>query len=264
MAFQISAAGDKVYARNLTPDTKTGMKLTEAEFVEAMRTGKDYKAEGTPEQLIVMPWALFRWMTEEDLKSIYAYLRKVPAVDNPVPDDIKGAAAAAQPVPFPGSYTDGEVSRPLPAEKDSGVLNMERGLALQTLADPTALATLSNIEKAQYARGSYLVNAVGDCNGCHTNPQRDFAPGPNNLKIPVSQWLSGGQTWFVPPGLDALTKTTRTMTGNLLGVSNGAIPKLTYEQFRTIILEGKVTHGSVTRPLAFPMSGIAEGLKKAN
>jgi len=259
--FQIGPDA-RVYSRNLTPHPETGLKLNEAQFIEAIRTGKDFKAaeEGDDEALIVMPWEVYRYMTEEDLKSIYAYLRKIPPINNPVPDDIKGAAAAAKPVPFPSSYADGDVSRPLPAENASGVLNADRGLALQPLADPPELATLSASDKALYARGSYLVNAVGDCTGCHTNPLRVA-----NMKIPTDRWLSGGQHFGVPPGLDALLKNKRTITGNLLGANNGAFPRFTsYEDFRKVIYDGKVTHNGVTRDLAFPMNGIAAALKQAN
>lgn len=258
-AFQIGPSGEKVYARNLTPDPETGLKLTEAEFVEAIRTGKDFKAakEGSNEQLIVMPWEVYRYMNEEDLKSIYAYLKKIPAIRNPVPNDIKGAAAAAKPVPFPSNYSDGEVSRPLPADNASGVLNTERGLALGPLADPPALGTLNSSEKSLYARGSYLVNAIGECTGCHTNPVR-----VDNMKIPVDRWLTGGQHFPVPPGLDQMLKNKRTITGNLLGANNGAFKRYaSYEDFRKVIFDGKVTHGTVTRDLAFPMTLVAEGLR---
>jgi len=257
--FQIGPDA-RVYSRNLTPDPDTGMKLTEAEFIEAIRTGKDFKAaaEGSQEQLIVMPWPVYRWMTEEDLKSIYAYLKKVPAIRNPVPADIKGAAAAAKPVPFPSSYTDGEVTRPLPAENASGVLNTERGMAIQTLADPPALGSMNSSQRALYARGSYLVNAVGDCTGCHTNPLRT-----QDFKLPTDKWLTGGQIFAAPPGLDELFKDKRTLTGNLLGANNGAFRRFTsYEDFRKVIYEGKVTRGNVTRDLAFPMNLIAEGMRK--
>jgi hypothetical protein len=259
LSFAIGPSGEVVYSRNLTPDPDTGLKLTEAEFIEAMRTGKDYKSDNATEQLIVMPWQTFRWMTEEDLKSIYAYLKKIPAVRNPVPNDIKGAAAAARPVPFPSTYADGETSRPLPAESASGTLNQDRGLALQTLADPPALTSLSAGDKTLYARGSYLVNAVADCNGCHTNPARDNF----TAKIPTDKFLTGGQDWVVPPGLNAAQGYTRSMTANLLGASNGAIAKLTYEQFKAIIDTGSVTHGTVTRKIAFPMSNTVEGLRNA-
>lgn len=44
--------------------------------------------------------------------------------------------------------------------------------------------------------GSYLVNAVGDCSGCHTNPE--FAPGGNpylmqKKKVNAAHYLAGGQ-----------------------------------------------------------------------
>jgi hypothetical protein len=260
-SFQIGPAGEKVYSRNLTPDPDTGLKLTEAEFIEAIRTGRDFKAkkeDNTDEQLIVMPWSVYRWMTEEDLKSIYAYLKKIPAIRNPVPDDIKGAAAQAKPVPFPSSFVDGEVVRPLPAENASGVLNTERGLAIQTYADPPALGAMNSSQRALYARGSYLVNAVGDCTGCHTNPLRT-----NDFKLPLDKWLTGGQIFPVPLGLDALFKGRRTLTANLMGATNGAFSRfMSYEDFRKVIYDGKVTRNGVTRDLAFPMNLTAEGLRK--
>ena len=38
-----------VFTRNLTPDATTGLKLSEAQFVEALRTGRDRKAGILPE-----------------------------------------------------------------------------------------------------------------------------------------------------------------------------------------------------------------------
>ncbi len=257
VSYGIGPSGEVVYSRNLTPDPDTGMKLTEAEFIEAMRTGKDFKSDNATEQLIVMPWQTYRWMSDEDLKSIYAYLTKIPAIKNPVPADIKGAAAKAGPVPFPSAYTDGAVSRPLPAS--DGTLSEDRGLALQPLADPPALANLSDADKALYARGSYLVNAVSGCSECHTYPARDRA----TAKIPTDKYLTGGQRWVVPPPLRPAQKYTRTMSGNLLGATYGVVPNMTYEQFKALIDTGMVTHGSVTRNVGFPMSNTVVALRNA-
>ena len=69
------------YAANLTPDRETGIggRYTEAAFIKTIRTG--VKPEG--EQLAPpMPWPVYRNMTDEDLKSIYAYLNTLPAVKN--------------------------------------------------------------------------------------------------------------------------------------------------------------------------------------
>ena len=71
------------YAANLTPDLETGLgtRYTETSFVQTLRTGK--KPEGEP-LLPPMPWTVYRNMTDEDLKSIYAYLRTLSPVKNNV------------------------------------------------------------------------------------------------------------------------------------------------------------------------------------
>jgi len=71
------------YAANLTPDAETGIgaRYTEASFIQTIRTGR--KPEG--EMLAPpMPWPVYRNMTDEDLKAIYAYLRSLAPVKNAV------------------------------------------------------------------------------------------------------------------------------------------------------------------------------------
>jgi mono/diheme cytochrome c family protein len=69
------------FAANLTPDAETGLgsRYTEASFVRTIRTGK--KPEGE-ELAPPMPWPAFAKMTDEDLKSIYAYLKTLTPVRN--------------------------------------------------------------------------------------------------------------------------------------------------------------------------------------
>ena len=75
------------YAANLTPDTNTGIGIwTEDMFVKAMRTGK-HMGSGR-DILPPMPWQGVGALSDEDLKAIYAYLRTVPAVANPVPQPL--------------------------------------------------------------------------------------------------------------------------------------------------------------------------------
>ena len=71
------------YAANLTPDPETGLgrRYTEAAFLQTIRTGK--KPEGEP-LLPPMPWPVYKNMTDEDLKSIYAYLRTLKPIKNAV------------------------------------------------------------------------------------------------------------------------------------------------------------------------------------
>ncbi|MFO0983394.1 MAG: c-type cytochrome [Planctomycetota bacterium] len=72
------------FAFNLTPDQLTGIgSWTESIFMNAIRTGRHW-GQSRP-ILPPMPWPAYRNMTDEDLKSIFAYLRTIPAIDNQVP-----------------------------------------------------------------------------------------------------------------------------------------------------------------------------------
>jgi mono/diheme cytochrome c family protein len=70
-------------ASNLTPDPATGIgtRYNEASFIVTMRTGK--KPNGTM-ILPPMPSDVYKNMTDDDLKAIFAYLRTIPAIRNAV------------------------------------------------------------------------------------------------------------------------------------------------------------------------------------
>jgi len=88
-----------IISRNLTPD-KTGLPEgghTFGEFVEIIRTGKDFDhlhpaCSGTPNSgcmpapfngdvLQIMPWPIYKNMTDHDLRAIYEYLSAIPCID---------------------------------------------------------------------------------------------------------------------------------------------------------------------------------------
>jgi cytochrome c553 len=70
-------------ASNLTPDGATGIgtRYNEASFLTTMRTGK--KPNGTP-IMPPMPSDVYKNMTDDDLKSIFAYLKTIKPVRNAV------------------------------------------------------------------------------------------------------------------------------------------------------------------------------------
>jgi mono/diheme cytochrome c family protein len=75
------------FSRNLTPDTATGLgSWTEEMFIKTIREGK-HQGEGRP-LLPPMPWQMYAQMTDEDLKATWAFLRSIPAVNNPVPEPL--------------------------------------------------------------------------------------------------------------------------------------------------------------------------------
>ena len=77
------------YARNLTPDGETGLgRWSEEQFVRALRSGKHLGiASGRP-ILPPMPWQSLAQASDEDLASIWAYLRSVPPVRNAAPQSV--------------------------------------------------------------------------------------------------------------------------------------------------------------------------------
>jgi mono/diheme cytochrome c family protein len=76
------------YAANLTSD-QTGIgNWKEENFIRAMREGKAKGLVGNRDLLPPMPWFNFRNMTDEDLKSIFAYLKTTKPVNNAVPQPV--------------------------------------------------------------------------------------------------------------------------------------------------------------------------------
>jgi len=82
------------YARNLTPDKVSGIGIwTEDMFMKTIRSGKHWGV-GRP-ILPPMPWFNYAKASDEDLRSIYAYLRTLKPVRNEVPE----AVVAPPPAP---------------------------------------------------------------------------------------------------------------------------------------------------------------------
>ena len=92
-----------IISRNLTPD-RTGRPEgghTFAEFVQIIRTGKDFdhlhpncsatrttdcfpsKPPFDGDLLQIMPWPIYKNMTEHDLGAIYEYLSAIPCIEGP-------------------------------------------------------------------------------------------------------------------------------------------------------------------------------------
>jgi mono/diheme cytochrome c family protein len=80
----------KVVSANITPDTDTGTgKWSEEFFQKKFYDYKEYATNGPPplpgpQDFTLMPWLNFSQREPEELSAIYAYLRTLPAVHNPV------------------------------------------------------------------------------------------------------------------------------------------------------------------------------------
>ena len=130
-----------------------------------------------------------------------------------------------------------------------------RGLALNPLTevqtdalDPTTLSL--------FGRGSYIVNAIGDCSGCHTNTDN-----PATGAIDTAAYLSGGQVFDlnvlgVPPPVQRIFGYTRSASADLIGKTNGFfnMSSVDFATFETLITEGiHAEDPAPERTVAFPM-----------
>ena len=79
-----------VTAANLTPSPNGIPYYTEELFFEALRTGH-VRGRTLSD---VMPWRFYRNMTDEDLKSVFAYLKTVAPVDHYVDNSMPPTACA--------------------------------------------------------------------------------------------------------------------------------------------------------------------------
>lgn len=121
------------------------------------------------------------------------------------------------------------VATPRPARaqgEGEGQSRIERGYALA----PVPL-DLKGKNPALVGLGSYIVNAQGDCNACHTWP--NFKPGGNPFlgqpeQINTDGYLAGGRP-FVPPGV---------VSANLTPNANGLPAGLTLAEFIGAIRTG--------------------------
>ena len=102
---------------------------------------------------------------------------------------------------------------------------------------------LQGKNRALVGMGSYLVNAGGGCNDCHTNPpfvDNPFAGAPGVVNS--ARYLAGG-TPFGPPGAPT-TPVSRNLTPDVLGRPAG----LSFSDFRQIIRTGVDDDGVPPHP----------------
>ena len=73
------------FAANLTPDDTGIGNWSEEQFILAMREGKYKGLSGSRSLLPPMPWEMYRHMTDNEIKAVFAYLKSIKPVSNIVP-----------------------------------------------------------------------------------------------------------------------------------------------------------------------------------
>jgi mono/diheme cytochrome c family protein len=146
-------------APNITPDKETGAgNWSDDTLARAIREGIGHDGRAL---FPTMPYPNYRQMSDEDLASVIAYLRSVPAVRNQLP---------TTKMPFPLNFF------------------------IQSVPEPVTAAVPAPDQSTPVARGAYLVR-MGACANCHTAqekgeplPGMDFAggfilKGPNGEEV---------------------------------------------------------------------------------
>lgn len=73
----------EIYAANITPDMETGIgSWTDGEKIRAIREGVDKNGRTL---FPIMPYAYYRYMSDEDVQALVAYLDTMPAVKHKLP-----------------------------------------------------------------------------------------------------------------------------------------------------------------------------------
>jgi hypothetical protein len=114
-------------------------------------------------------------------------------------------------------------------DKDNDESRVKRGFEIA----PVPL-NLKGKNRELVGLGSYIVNGVGDCNGCHAGPAGEFSPGGDPFQgepkhINPDSYLSGGTPLFGPVFLP------RNLTPDKTGRPEGGA---SFEEFRGIIRTG--------------------------
>ena len=119
------------------------------------------------------------------------------------------------------------------ADDDDSESKIKQGFAIA----PVPL-NLRGKNRARVGLGSYLVNAAGACNDCHTNPP--YATGGNPFlgepkKVNAAQYLGGGMEFIPahPPNFPAIV--SRNLTPDKTGRPEGGA---SFEEFFSIIRTG--------------------------
>jgi len=124
-------------------------------------------------------------------------------------------------------------------DRDSNDPRIEQGFAIA----PVPL-NLDGKNRKLVGLGSYIVNAQGDCNGCHSaGPATEFLPGgvpyfnQHPTKINPATYLGGGNDFGPVSG----PPSPHIITRNLTPSTKTGLPEgdHTFEQFLTILRTGK-------------------------
>jgi hypothetical protein len=130
-------------------------------------------------------------------------------------------------------------SKPLKASEDGGGDDNKIRIGFEIAPVPL---NLEGRDRSAVGLGSYLVNAIGSCNDCHSaGPQTEYLPDHNPYfgqaaKVNPAPYLGGGRDFGVLAGPNSPDIISRNLTPDKTGRPAGG---RTFEEFYTILKTGK-------------------------
>jgi len=83
------------FTANLTPDDTGIGNWTEEQFMRALREGKYKGLPNSRPLLPPMPWEMYKNLTDDEIKAIFAYLKSIKPVSNVVPPPVPPTSAGS-------------------------------------------------------------------------------------------------------------------------------------------------------------------------
>jgi mono/diheme cytochrome c family protein len=158
-------------APNITPDPETGAgKWTDDQFARAIREGIGHDGRAL---FPIMPYSKYKDMSDEDLDAIIAYIKFIPAINNPLPKTS---------IPFPMSRLILGAPQPITAPVPTPVLSdpVKKGQYLVTMAScaecHTAQKNGQRIAGLEYAGGFQLKGKGSECVSVNITPDPSGIP----------------------------------------------------------------------------------------
>lgn len=161
--YRLETPFGALLSSNITQDKETGIgSWTQEDLANALRKGKGKRGENL---YPAMPYTAYAKLTDEDVADLYAYLKTIPPVHNPV---------QSNQLPFPFN-----------------IRLMMSGWNLLFFDD----APLVDVpgKNAEWHRGRYLAEALEHCAACHT--PKNLLGGDASGKPYQGAVLQG---WFAP------------------------------------------------------------------
>lgn len=161
--YKLDTPFGALLSSNITQDKETGIgNWTEQQFADALRKGKGREGENL---YPAMPYTAYAKMTDADVADLYAYIKTIPAMRNPVDTNQ---------LPFP--------------------FNIRLFMSGWNLLffDNKPLSPVA-AQSEQWQRGRYVVEALEHCAACHT--PKNFLGGDRTGQTYQGAELQG---WFAP------------------------------------------------------------------